>query len=54
MCWEDERMDIMMSRMVMQSIYLYDQVKIAKTKKPGITLTTNLKFFSTGDGNTRL
>lgn len=26
-------------RMVMQSIYLYDEVKIAKKKEPGITLT---------------
>lgn len=38
-------------RMVMQSIYLYDEVKIAKKKEPGITLTTNLKFLPTGDGN---
>lgn len=28
-------------RMVMQSIYLYDEVKIAKKKEPEITLTTN-------------
>ena len=28
-------------RMVMQSIYLYDEVKIVKKKEPGITLTTN-------------
>ena len=38
-------------RMVMQSIYLYDEVKIVKKKEPGITLTTNLKFLPTGDGN---
>ena len=38
-------------RMVMQSIYLYDEVKIAKKKEPGITLTSNLKFLPTGDGN---
>ena len=38
-------------RMVMQSIYLYDEVKIAKKKESGITLTTNLKFLPTGDGN---
>ena len=38
-------------RMVMQSIYLYDEVKIAKKKEPEITLTTNLKFLPTGDGN---
>ena len=38
-------------RMVMQSIYLYDEVKIAKKKEPGIILTTNLKFLPTGDGN---
>ena len=35
----------------MQSIYLYDEVKIAKKREPGITLTTNLKFLPTGDGN---
>ena len=35
-------------RMVMQSIYLYDEVKIAKKKEPGIILTTNLKFLPTG------
>lgn len=31
--------------------HLYDEVKIAKKKEPGITLTTNLKFLPTGDGN---
>ena len=31
-------------RMVMQSIYLYDNVTIEKKEEPGIQLVTNLKF----------
>ena len=31
-------------RMVMQTIYLYDEVKLTKKKEPGIELTTNLGF----------
>lgn len=38
-------------RMVMQSIYLYDDVKIEKTAAPGIEVRSNLKFLPTGDGN---
>ena len=38
-------------RMVMQSIYLYDEVKIEKTEAPGITLASNLSFLPTGEGN---
>ena len=38
-------------RMVMQSIYLYDDVKIEKTGEPGISLVTNLGFLPTGEGN---
>ena len=38
-------------RMVMQSIYLYDDVKIEKTAEPGISLVTNLGFLPTGEGN---
>ena len=29
-------------RMIMQSIYLYDQIRIRKTQKPGIRLSVNL------------
>ena len=35
-------------RMVMQSIYLYDEVKIEKTEAPGITLASNLSFLPPG------
>lgn len=38
-------------RMVMQSIYLYDNVKIEKKAEPGIELTSNLFFLPTGEGN---
>lgn len=38
-------------RMVMQSIYLYDEVKIERTSKPGISVRTNLTFLPTGEGN---
>lgn len=38
-------------RMVMQSIYLYDEVKIERTEAPGITLASNLSFLPTGEGN---
>lgn len=38
-------------RMVMQSIYLYDNVKIERKKEPGIELSSNLYFLPTGDGN---
>ena len=38
-------------RMVMQTIYLYDEVKLTKKKEPGIELTTNLGFLPTGDTN---
>lgn len=38
-------------RMVMQSIYLYDGVRIEKKAEPGIELTSNLFFLPTGDGN---
>ena len=34
-------------RMVMQTIYLYDEVKLTKKKEPGIELTTNLGFLPT-------
>lgn len=38
-------------RMVMQSVYLYDEVRIEKTEAPGITLASNLSFLPTGEGN---
>ena len=38
-------------RMIMQSIYLYDEVKIIKRKEPGIRLATNLGFLPVGEGN---
>ena len=38
-------------RMVMQSIYLYDEVKIEKTESPEITVVSNLTFLPKGDGN---
>ena len=38
-------------RMVMQSIYLYDGVKIEKTQTPGITLSSNLYYLPNGEGN---
>lgn len=38
-------------RMVMQSIYLYDEVKIAKKPEPGIELVTNLTYLPVGEGN---
>lgn len=38
-------------RMIMQSVYLYDKVKIIKGKEPGISLSSNLGFLPTGEGN---
>ena len=38
-------------RMVMQSIYLHDDVKIEKKRKEGIEIMSNLRFLPTGDGN---
>lgn len=38
-------------RMVMQSIYLYDNVTIEKKKEPGITLTSNLFYLPNDQGN---
>ncbi|MEE1086170.1 MAG: 4-(cytidine 5'-diphospho)-2-C-methyl-D-erythritol kinase [Schaedlerella sp.] len=38
-------------RMVMQSIYVYDNVKIEKKKEPGITLSTNLYYLPSDEGN---
>lgn len=38
-------------RMVMQSIYLYDEVKIERTASSEIKVASNLNFLPTGDGN---
>ena len=38
-------------RMIMQSIYLYDDVKIEKTEESGIFLETNLHFLPTDSSN---
>lgn len=38
-------------RMVMQSVYLYDEVKLETTAEPGISVASNLSFLPTGDGN---
>ena len=38
-------------RMVMQTVYLYDQIVIEKVKEPGITLTSNLFFLPTDQNN---
>lgn len=38
-------------RMIMQSVYLYDDVHIEKTEEEGISLETNLHFLPTDEGN---
>ncbi len=38
-------------KMIMQSVYLYDEVKIEKTQEPGIAVVSNLSFLPAGDGN---
>ena len=38
-------------RMVMQSIYLYDEVKIEKMSIPGVEVATNLDYLPTGGDN---
>lgn len=38
-------------RMVMQTVYLYDRVILERTKTPGITLETNLKFLPVNENN---
>ena len=35
----------------MQSVYLYDEVKLEKTEGPGIGVVSNLSFLPTGEGN---
>ena len=38
-------------RMIMQSIYLYDNVLLEKTKEPGIRISTNLYFLPVDENN---
>ena len=38
-------------RMVMQSIYLHDEVKIEKKRREGIEIVSNLRFLPIGEGN---
>ena len=38
-------------RMVMQTVYLYDQIRMEKTKKPGIELLTNLFYLPVNENN---
>lgn len=38
-------------RMVMQTVYLYDQITIKKRKKPGIGLETNLYYLPVNENN---
>ena len=38
-------------RMIMQSIYLYDEVKIEKKDTPGIEVVTNLKYLPVNEDN---
>lgn len=38
-------------RMVMQTVYLYDQITIKRKKKPGIELRTNLFFLPVNENN---
>ena len=38
-------------RMVMQTVYLYDQIRMEKTKKPGIELLTNLFYLPVNENS---
>lgn len=38
-------------RMIMQSIYLYDDVRLERKAAPGIELSSNLYYLPTGEGN---
>lgn len=38
-------------RMVMQTVYLYDQIRIEKTKEPGIRLSSNLFYLPVNENN---
>ena len=38
-------------RMIMQTVYLYDEVTLEKRKEPGITVASNLVFLPTDESN---
>ena len=38
-------------RMVMQSVYLYDKIRMTVKAEPGIVLRTNLRYLPTGADN---
>lgn len=38
-------------RMIMQTVYLYDQIEIAEKETPGITLTTNAGYLPVNEDN---
>ncbi len=38
-------------RMVMQTVYLYDQIRLAKTKESGIQLSSNLYYLPVNENN---
>ena len=38
-------------RMVMQTVYLYDQIRIEKRKETGISLSTNLFYLPVNENN---
>lgn len=38
-------------RMVMQTVYLYDQIVITKTKQPGVKAETNLFYLPVDENN---
>lgn len=38
-------------RMVMQTVYLYDQIRIRKKREPGIELKTNLRYLPDDENN---
>lgn len=38
-------------RMIMQSVSLYDQLKLKRQQEPGISVSTNLAYLSTGEDN---
>ena len=38
-------------KMIMQTVSLYDQIRLRREKKPGIRIRTNLPYLPTGEGN---
>ena len=51
MCLAAGRTDITNVRMVMQTVYLYDQIVITKTKQPGVKAETNLFYLPVDENN---